>query len=68
MAVNEPIPRAQPEGEVCLRSHNNIMYYTKSNDSQLRGPWNVLHWPYCTCTAMTGNHVDDNVHKQSDSQ
>ena len=24
MAVNEPIPRAQPEGEVCLRSHNSL--------------------------------------------
>ena len=22
MAVNEPIPRAQAKGEVCLRSHN----------------------------------------------
>jgi hypothetical protein len=24
MAVNEPIPRAQPEGEVCLRCHNSL--------------------------------------------
>ena len=24
MAVNQPIPRAQPEGEVCLRSHNSL--------------------------------------------
>ena len=24
MAVNEPILRAQPEGEVCLRSHNSL--------------------------------------------
>ena len=24
MAVNEPSPRAQPEDEVCLRSHNSL--------------------------------------------
>ena len=24
MAVNEPIPRAEPEGEVCLRRHNSL--------------------------------------------
>jgi len=24
MAVNEPSPRAQPENEVCLRSHNSL--------------------------------------------
>ena len=24
MAVNEPIPRVQPEGEVCLRRHNSL--------------------------------------------
>ena len=24
MAVNEPIPRAEPEGEVCLRCHNSL--------------------------------------------
>ena len=24
MAVNEPIPKAQPEGEVCLCCHNSL--------------------------------------------
>ena len=24
MAVNEPIPRAEPEGEICLRRHNSL--------------------------------------------
>ena len=24
MAVNDPIPRAEPEGEVCLRRHNSL--------------------------------------------
>ena len=24
MAVNKPIPRAEPEGEVCLRRHNSL--------------------------------------------
>ena len=24
MAVNEPIPRVQPKGEVCLRCHNSL--------------------------------------------